>query len=444
MKQINLDLIEKFEKSYEEKNLKSLQNAVSKNGINNATFNFDAQIESQHVFSEDIRTGKVCNQKSSGRCWMFAALNTFRHKMNKDFNIKDFELSQTYTFFYDKLEKSNYFLDNIIKTKDEDIDSRLVHFLLSMPQQDGGQWDMLVSIIQKYGVVPKSVMPEVFHSTNSNTLNVYLNKKLRKAACEIRTLNEKGYSLEQLYEHKQKVLDEIYTYLCVTLGKPPKRFDFEYYDEDKVFHRDLGISPKEFYDKYIGIDLDEYVSVINAPTKDKPYYRSFTVDYLGNVVGGRQVKYINVPMQDLKDATIAQIKDGVSVWFGCDVGQSLSNDLGLMDLNIFEVDKSYGIDFSLTKEQSLDYCESLMTHAMVLSGVNLVDGKPNRWKVENSWGEKSGEKGFYLMTDEWMDRFTYQVVINKKYLTAKMLEEFEKDPMVLKPWDPMGSLALMK
>lgn len=444
MKQIKSDLIEKFSNSYANKNLKSLQNSVMKNGILAATYNFEAKVSSQHIFSDDIRTGKVTDQKNSGRCWMFAALNTFRHKLNKDFNLKDFELSQTFTFFYDKLEKSNYFLENIIKTKDMELDSRLVHFLLSMPQQDGGQWDMLVSIIEKYGVVPKSAMPEVFHSTNSVKLNTYLNKKLRQAAYNIRKLNENGESLEVLYDYKQKILDEIYTFLSVSLGQPPKTFDFEYYDEDKKFHRDLGITPKQFYDKYVGIDLSEYISVINAPTKDKPYYKTFTVDFLGNVVGGRQVKYINVPMEDLKKATIAQIQDGVSVWFGCDVGQNLENTDGLMDLNIFDVDNSYGIDFSLTKEQGLDYCESLMTHAMVLSGVNIVDGKPNRWKVENSWGNKSGSEGFYLMTDEWMDLYTYQVVINKKYLPKEIVEKFEQEPIVLNAWDPMGSLAYMK
>ncbi len=287
---ISLDKIQNFSKLHSEKNLKFLQNAVQKNGINEATFNTTASTLDQHVYSEDIRTGKVTNQKSSGRCWMFAALNTFRHKLNKDFNLEDFELSQTYTFFWDKLEKSNYFLENIIKTIDEDIDSRIVHFLLATPQQDGGQWDMLVSIIEKYGVVPKSVMPDVFHSTNSARLNDLLNKKLRQTAHVLRTKRENGASIEDLEIIKEKVLEEIYSYLCVTLGEPPKTFDFEYYDKDKKFHRDTNLTPKSYYEKYVGIDLNEYISLINAPTKDKPFHKTFTVDFLGNVVGGKEVK----------------------------------------------------------------------------------------------------------------------------------------------------------
>lgn len=443
-KKLEISKIKEFSNNYANKNLKTLQNAVQKNGINNATLNQEAINRDQHVYSDDLRTGKITNQKQSGRCWMFAALNTFRYKLNKDFNLKDFELSQTYTFFWDKLEKSNYFLENIIKTKDEHIDSRIVRFLLSMPQQDGGQWDMLVSIIDKYGVVPKSSMPDVFHSTNSTALNTYLNKLLRKTAYELRSMNENGRSIEDLRKYKEKVLDEIYTYLCATLGEPPKTVDFEFYNEEKEFVRDMGLTPKQFYDKYVGVDLHEYISLINAPTKDKPYHKTFTVDFLGNVVGGKEVKYINVTMEELKNAAIAQIKDGVSVWFGCDVGQSLEGQLGIMDLDIFDINSSFGIDFTMSKEVALDYSDSLMTHAMVLSGVNILDGKSNRWKVENSWGEERGDKGYYLMTDEWMDRYTYQVVINKKYLPKDLVEKFEQDPIVLKAWDPMGSLALMK
>lgn len=440
MNKISLENISKYSKNYEKKNLKALQNSVQKNGINNATLNTIASSFNQHIYSIDIKTGKVADQKNSGRCWMFAALNNFRHKLNKDFNIEEFELSQTYTFFWDKLEKANFFLENIIKSKNEDIDSRIVRFLLTTPQQDGGQWDMLVSIIQKYGIVPKYIMPDVFHSTNSVKLNTLLNKKLRIAAQRIRELNDD----EKIHKLKETTLDEIYSFLCATLGEPPVKFDFEFEDKDGKFVRDANITPKEFYEKYVGIDLDEYISIINAPTKDKKYNKSFTVDYLGNVVGGRQVKYLNVPMETLKELALAQIKDGSSVWFGCDVGQSSDSTLGIMDLDLFDIENSYNIDFSLTKENALDYCDSLMTHAMVLSGVNIVDGKPNRWKVENSWGEKLGKKGYFLMTDAWMDRYTYQVVINKKYIPKDLLEQFEQEPIVLKAWDPMGSLALMK
>ena len=431
--------IVKMKENYEGRNLRVLQNAVLKNGINNAVVNNEVYNRTHHVFSENIETGKVTYQKQSGRCWIFAALNTFRHKMNKEYNLENFELSQSYVFFWDKFEKSNYFLDNIIKTRNEEIDSRIVRHLLQTPQQDGGQWDMLVSVIKKYGVVPKSVQGEVFHSSSSAMLNNLLNKKLRLGAQKLREAN--NMSEDQLIELKDEIMDEIYGFLCVMLGVPQEVVDFEYYDKDKKFHRDLGLTPVEFFNKYVNINLDDYISIINAPTDDKPYYRTFTVDFLGNVTGN-EVKYLNLPMDEFKNLAIEQIKQGETVWFGCDVGQISDRLGGMMDLDVFEYEQSFGFDILQDKKNSLDYSESLMTHAMVLSGVNLDEnGKSNRWKVENSWGEEPGNKGYFVMSDAWMDRFTYQIVVNKKYLTEKQKEALKQDPIRLKPWDPMGSLA---
>ncbi|WP_156299592.1 C1 family peptidase [Streptobacillus canis] len=430
-----------MEKKFKEKNYRVLQNATLRMGITDAVMNNDVFAETIHVFSENIETGKVTSQKSSGRCWIFAALNTLRHKMNKEYNLENFELSQTYTFFWDKLEKSNFFLDAIIKTRSEDIDSRIVHHLLSTPQQDGGQWDMVVSLIQKYGVVPKSAMPEVFHSSNSAMLNKLLNKKLRLNAEIIRNseLDEKG-----LYDLKEEMMGEIYNFLCVMLGVPPRTVNFEYYDKDMKFHRDLEISPQDFYNKYINMDLNEYVSVINAPTQDKPFYEMFTVEFLGNVIGGKPVRYLNLPMNEFKELAIRQLSDGETVWFGCDVGQNSHRQLGIMDLNLYEFEKSLGIKFEQSKAANLEYCESLMTHAMVLSGVNIIDGKSTRWKVENSWGEANGKDGYFVMSDEWMDKYTYQIVVNKKYLSKELQNKLKDEPIKLRPWDPMGSLAICK
>lgn len=436
---MSFEKILKMKKNFTNRNLRTLQNATLKVGINYSTINNDVYNELHHVFSENIETGKVTYQKQSGRCWIFAALNTFRHKMNKEYNLKDFELSQSYVFFWDKFEKSNYFLDAIIKTRSEEIDSRIVRHLLQTPQQDGGQWDMLVSLIKKYGIVPKSNQGEVFHSSNSAKLNDLLNKKLRLGAQKLREAS--NFNIDELMELKDEIMDEIYSFLCVMLGNPQETVNFEYYDKDMKFHRDTDLTPIEFFNKYVNMDLDDYVSIINAPTADKPYYRTFTVDFLGSVVGN-EVKYLNLPMEEFKRLAINQIKQGETVWFGCDVGQIFDRDTGMMDTKLFEYEKSFGFEILQDKKNALDYSESLMTHAMVLSGVNLdVDGKPNRWKVENSWGEVPGNKGYFVMSDEWMDRFTYQIVINKKYLSKDQKEALELEPIRLKPWDPMGSLA---
>lgn len=418
----------------------AIQRAVVKNGIQGASENQAGHVESNPVYSIDLTTGKVANQKQSGRCWMFAALNTFRHKILNNFNLKDFELSQSYTFFWDKYEKANWFYEGILNTADEALTSRKVAFLLQTPQQDGGQWDMIVSIFQKYGVVPQAVYPESFTSSASAQLNKYLNKKLRIDAKTLRSLVAEGASAEKIAETKEVMLQEVYNLLATTLGTPPTTFDFEYRDENKEYHIEQGLTPQSFYDKFVGVNLDDYVSIINAPTADKPFNKSYTVELLGNVVGGKQVKYLNVDMSTFKKLAIAQLEQGESVWFGCDVGQSSNRD-GIMATSLFSVNETLGADFDSNKADRLDYGESLMTHAMVLTGVDIVNGQSTKWKVENSWGDKAGFNGFYVATDAWMDEYTYQIVVRKEFLTAEQQAAFAAEPKVLAPWDPMGALA---
>lgn len=442
MSEISKKTTAAFAQAYQDNNKQTaLQRSVVKNGITASAENVSAKVNNVPVFSVDVTTGKVSNQKQSGRCWMFAALNTFRHKMLNDFNLKEFELSQNHTFFWDKYEKANYFYENILATANEPLTSRKVAFLLQTPQQDGGQWDMIVSIFQKYGVVPKTVMPESSNSSNSRDLNNYLNKKLRKDAVALRQLVAEGKTAEDIQTAKEAMLEDIYRFLATSLGTPPETFDFEYRDDDKNYHIDRNLTPQSFYEKYVGVDLDDYVSIINAPTADKPYNQSYTVEMLGNVVGGKEVKYLNVDMPTFKKLAIAQLEQGESVWFGCDVGQSSTRDTGIMALDAYDINDLFDIDFTMTKAERLDFGESLMTHAMVLTGVDLIDGESTKWKVENSWGEKVGTNGFFVMSDAWMDEYTYQIVVRKEFLTAEQLAAFEAEPTVLAPWDPMGALA---
>lgn len=442
MSKITNERTQAFHEAFE-KNSKqvALQRGVVKNGILASAENVQTHVENTPVFSIDLATGKVANQKQSGRCWMFAALNTFRHKMLTSFQLKDFELSQNYTFFWDKYEKANYFYENILNTAEQPTTSREVAFLLQVPQQDGGQWDMIVSLFQKYGVVPKSVMPESSNSSNSRDLNNYLNKLLRKHAVLLRQMVAEEATEEEIQANREAMLQEVYNLLAISLGTPPTEFDFEYRDEEKNYHLDRNLTPQSFYEKYVGVDLDEYVSIINAPTEDKPFMKSYTVDMLGNVVDGKQVKYLNLEMDEFKELAVKQLEQGESVWFGCDVGQSSTRDSGIMAIDAYDVEDLFDVDLTMTKAERLDYGESLMTHAMVLTGVDLIDGQAKKWKVENSWGEKVGEKGFFVMSDEWMDEYTYQIVVRKEFLSEEQLAAFEAEPTVLAPWDPMGALA---
>ena len=421
------------------------KNAVVENGLKAAAKNGEAQRTSRHSFSVNLKQGAITNQKQSGRCWMFAALNTFRFEVIRKLNVENFELSQNYMFFYDKLEKANFFLESILETLDEPTGSRLIAWLLSSPMNDGGQWDMLCSLVDKYGVVPKYAMPESKASSASGEMVSVLTVKLREDACRLRSAYADGAKREELAARKEEMLGEIYRILCICLGEPPKTFDLEAEDKDGKFIRECGLTPKAFFEKYVGLNLNDYISLINAPTADKPYHRSYSVKFLGNVKEGRQVRYLNLEIEELKKAAIAQMKDGSPVWFGCDVGKCSTRDGGVMDTKVYRLEELLGVKFGMDKAERLDYGESLMTHAMVFQGVNLdEDGRPNRWRVENSWGEDAGEKGYYVMSDDWFDEYMYQVVVNKKYLPEELVAEYETEPIMLEPWDPMGSLAVVR
>lgn len=421
---------------------RAMENAISHNGLLKSLETRQSAVENNPVFSIDVTKDKVSDQKASGRCWMFAALNTFRHKLISEFKLEDFELSQAHTFFWDKYEKSNWFLEQIIATADQELDSRKVKFLLDTPQQDGGQWDMVVALFEKYGVVPKSVYPESISSSNSRELNQYLNKLLRQDAQILRQLIENGANLPQVKAKKEDLLQEIFNFLAMNLGLPPRSFDFAYRDKDNTYHSDKDLTPQVFYERYVGLKLADYVSVINAPTSDKPYGKSYTVELLGNVVGSPAVRYLNLEMDRLKELAIAQLKTGESVWFGSDVGQSSDRQTGVMATNTYDFQSSMDIQLTQDKAGRLDYAESLMTHAMVLTGVDLDQaGRSLKWKVENSWGDKVGQKGYFVASDKWMDEYTYQIVVRKDLLTAEELAAYQAQPQVLAPWDPMGALA---
>jgi bleomycin hydrolase len=443
MYQITRDSLARFEQEFaSERSYKVAMNAVTSSGVTKSASDAEKLRADSHQFSLLLKQGDITNQMQTGRCWMFAALNTMRFAIIKKLKLETFELSQAYPLFFDKLEKTNLFLENILETLDEPVNGRLVSFLLAAPLQDGGQWDMFCGLVAKYGIVPKDAMPETASSSNTRDMNKFLTLKLREFALSLRRQYRGGASAQQLREQKADMLSTIYRMLCICLGRPPQTVTLEARDKDDHFIRDAGLTPVEFFNKYVGFSLDDYVSLINAPTDDKPYDRTYTVRFLGSVREGRPVTYLNLPSQDLKRAAIAQLNDGRPVWFGSDVGQWSIREGGYMDVEAVGVSALFDTAFPMTKGERLDYGESLMTHAMVLMGVNLAeDGTPMRWRVENSWGKDAGKDGYYIMSDKWFDEYTYQVVVDKKYLTESQRAMLSQPPIVLEPWDPMGSLA---
>ena len=433
--------IEEFRKSFDsDPSATVAQNAVSNADLSTLALRRDLVQDMDFSFSTKLDDWNATNQRRSGRCWLFATLNLFRVGAMKKMNLKKFEFSQAHIHFWDKLERANHFLEAILETSDRPVDDRTIHFLLSDPIGDGGQWNMATNLIRKHGLVPMSAYPESHSSSNTRSMNTVLKDILRTTASEIRKILDDGGSNNEARRHKEGRMKEIWRVLCIHLGTPPEKFDWQWRDKDNEFHRKGTMTPLEFVDEYVEVDWEDYICIVNDPRNE--YYRTYTVDFLQNVAGGPPVVYLNVPSNEMKDITQRLLEDGTPVWMGCDVGKNMARKRGLWDAELYDLKGLYGIQFGMEKADRLRFGQTMMTHAMLFTGVDVVDGKPRRWRVENSWGsEDSGEKGFYTMNDNWYDEHMFEIAAPKDYLTDEMKSGLKGDPIVLPAWDPMGSLA---
>ena len=414
--------------------------ALSRTDLKDVIFVSEAAFAMRRKFSIELDTLPVANQMRTGRCWLFAATNVLRERIANRLNLEKFELSQSYLAFWDKFERANYFLESIIETADLPADDRTVAFVLTTGVHDGGQWDMFANIVRKYGVVPKDAYGETFQSSHSHSMNSVLNRNMKVCAVKLRRMIAEGADEAAVQAEKTAMLDKVYGFLCSCYTEPPRTFDFEYVDKDKQYHIEKGYTPQSFCQKYVGDLLDETVSVIHAPTADKPYHKTFTIRMLGNVVDGRPVKHLNLTMEEMKAAIIRQLEAGKVVWFGSDVGKYGDREAGIWDDNSYNAQLFTGLDLELSKEDSLNLWFAAMNHAMVITGVNIEDGRPTRWKIENSWGDEKGDKGYYMCSDSWFDQYVFQAAIEKEYL-GDLAKLAQQEPIVLAPWDPMGTLA---
>ena len=382
------------------------------------------------------------DQKKSGRCWLFGATNLLRAGAMKKLKLKGFEFSQNYLMYWDKFEKANYFLEAIIETADRDIDDRTVRSIFHSCVSDGGQWNMFANIVRKYGLVPKAVMPETNSSSGTSGMNRALTGRLRVGAKQLRDLAAGGTPLKKLRQVKLEILADVHKVLRMHLGNPPTKFSWQWKDNKKKLHRETNATPQAFAKKYVTIPLEEYVCLVHDPRKTSPTGRTFTVEYLGNVIDGRIVTYLNVEMGLMKKIALKTIMRGEPVWFGCDCSKQMHRDMAVWDKDLFDYETLYGFPMEITsKEDRLLYGATAMNHAMLFTGVDVKKGKPTKWRVENSWGKKGVDKGFYLMNDSWFDEHLFEIAARKADLPVKLQRALKQAPIVLPAWDPMGSLA---
>ncbi len=418
-----------------------IRHALSRNPLSEVIYESSSFKDENPSFSIEVKTMPACNQKASGRCWIFAGLNLLREIVNSKLDMAKFELSQNYISLFDKIEKANYALESIIALVDREHDDRLLSHILHEPVGDGGQWDMFVNLVKKYGLLPQSTFPETYQSNNTRELDMALNARIRRFASDAHKLYISGKS-EEIRGIKDKAIKEIYTMFLNAFGLPPKSFVFEYVDKKGVYHNEGEFTPLSFFEKYVGSEIDHYQSIINSPTSDKPFYQTYTIDYLGNVVEGKNISHLNLPMERMKELIVAQLKDKRPVWFGSDVSFYRDRQGIAWDDKALDYTSALGFSLEFDKESMLDYWASAMNHAMLITGVNLdKDDKPNRYKIENSWGEDNGVRGYYVMSSSWFDKFVYQAVIDKKYLTEEEKKALKGEAIHLNPWDPMGTLA---
>ena len=437
---ISPELLDKISAAYEDNAYdKAISNALAGTSIATLAVNADNAAMIDTHFSDRVRTKGITDQKSSGRCWLFTGLNVLRAKMIDKYGLPGMEFSQSYLFFYDQLEKANLFLQGVIDTRELPFEDRKVDWLFSNPLSDGGQFTGVSNLVSKYGVVPAEAMPETYQANNTSQMANLLKLKLREDGLELRKAYEKGSNKNALQKMKVAQLSEIYRMLALCLGEPVKEFEWTRCDKENNIVSRKTYTPKSFYDEFIGEDLENnYVMIMNDPCRE--YGKVYEIDYDRHVYDGHNWLYINLPVERIKEMAIASIKDNVAMYFSCDVGKFLNRSKGVLDIANFDYESLMGVKFGMDKKERVQTHASGSSHAMTLIAVDIVDGEPVKWMVENSWGPASGYKGCLIMTDEWFNEYMFRLVVEKKYVPEDILKMLEQTPEQLPAWDPMFSM----
>ena len=429
--QISLEQLENFRKVYNsEKTNKIIENAITNNGLENACINRDIIIENQPIFNVELPESKRYDQKDSWKCWIFGGLNLIKYNIakNLDINVMDLELSSNHISFYDKLEKSNNVYENVINLETTEFDYLRKNEVLKFCVSEGGYWDMFVSIVNKYGIIPYSYNFDAVESTAVQRVEYLYTEKIKKDVLKLIELKKSKVDINSLRKEKDKFLQENYTLLCKIYGEPLTKFDFEYKDKDGNYKKIENLTPIEFKNKFLDLKLENFVTIGNTPMYNKEYYKIYRKKYLGSVYGKSYVKYLNLPIEDLKELTIKQLKDNIPVYMGAHILKFRDKKSGVLDIRLYNYEDTLKMK-RLSKEESLNLYDISMHHIMSFTGVNLVDDKPQRWKVEDSYGDKEKVNGYYIMNDNFFDEYVLSVVIDKKYLSENQLKLLDQKPI---------------
>ncbi|SFE92959.1 C1 family peptidase [Sunxiuqinia elliptica] len=435
---VSLEELETIRAGFEKSNYtKAMQNALSSNPITDLAWSRENEGTTDHYFTYRVDVSGITNQKKSGRCWLFTSLNIFRPMAREHFNVKSFEFSENYLYFWDLFEKSNLFLSNMIATADLELDDQKVRWYFRSPVDDGGQWINFVNLANKYGMVPREAMEETYSSENTSWMTRLLKRKLREQGLELRKLKENGASKKELQATKVEQLAVIYRMLVLNLGEPPVEFDYRYQDKTGNLVDAKTYTPQLFMKEVLGdIQLNDYVMLMNDPSR--PYWKHYEIENYRNVQEGENWHYVNLPNEDIKSFCIESIKNNEAMYASCDVGKQLRRDYGVLDVDNFDFDAVYDVPFTMNKTERIQSSDSGSSHGMSLIAVEVDENeKPLKWQFENSWGEKSGEKGYLTFTDKWFDEYMFRVVVHKKFVSQKVLDIYSKKAEMLPPWDPM-------
>lgn len=435
---ITPDILAEVEKGYSETpSDKALRNALNAASISALALNSENAKMDTH-FSDEVKTKGRTDQQSSGRCWLFSGLNVLRAKMIEEHDLGRFTFSQNYVFFYDQLEKANLMLQGVIDCASKPIDDVRVQFFFKNPINDGGTFCGVADLAEKYGLVPMSVQPETFSSDNTSVMARLLSSKLREFGLELRDMVAKGKSKKAVLERKTEMLSTVYHMLCLTLGEPVKEFTYAFTDKNgKAVAPAKKYTPKEFYEATVGHKLNgTFIMAMNDPRR--PYYKTYEVEYDRHTYDGHNWKYVNLPMDDIEKMAIASIKDGRKMYSSYDVGKQIDRKRGYLDTENFDYGSLFGTTFPMNKAQRISTFDSGSTHAMTLTAVDIdSDGKPVKWKVENSWGADYGQQGCLIMTNRWFEEYMFRLVVDKKYVPENILKAAESKPVMVVPEDPL-------